>query len=808
MTLNERITEDIVRKHFQSDPLFGTIKLEEQKSSTKRINTLLESASKSGSGMGKPEFIITFPSGNMDYLLVVECKASIAYHQSKHWHTSPQPKNYAVDGVLHYAKFLAQEYNVIAIAVSGIDLKELEVSTFVIQQKSTCVEECKSDRKLLSIHDYLKRFNDETFAENLKNIDIIKKAIFLNTLYNEYSIPEIRRCTMVSAFLLALLNESFRTAYVSCETAKELGNTLMNAIEHVLTKNNVRHSDKMISEYKTLLNEPLFSDASLKRIKHKDSQPTVLILKEVVRYLEKNVYPLMHMEENGFDVLGRFYTEFIRYAGTEQQQGLVLTPFHITDLFCDLAKIHKDSVIYDPCTGTGGFLIAGMKRMLALAGSDHSKKQVIKENQLVGVELRPFMFTYACSNMMLRGDGKSNIYCGDCFDLSPTIRKNHKPTVAFLNPPYNVGVAEQMSFIEHALDVVAPQNGLVVAIVQMSCGIKNEKELIAVKKRILKKHHLVATLSMPDDLFYPVGVVTTIMVFQSNLPNEGLKSWFGYFKNDGFEKRKHRGRVNARGAWDSIKNEWVKAYHNRDEVSGLSVKAEVTAEEEWCAEAYMETSYDALKDEDFLSKMKDFIAFQFLNNRIDYIRKDVLNGLALNMNTNFWKPFKYADVFEIKNGYYNRKPESSPKGDIPFIGATENQNGVTSYHTLEEIDYTDKAQVGGKDAIENKLFLPNCITVSNNGSVGCAFYQPVEFTCSHDVNVLYLKEALGMNVYIAQFLITLIEKEKYRWAYGRKWRPSRMPDSIIKLPVTKEGLPDWIFMENYIKSLPYSSSLI
>lgn len=248
----------------------------------------------------------------------------------------------------------------------------------------------------------------------------------------------------------------------------------------------------------------------------------------------------------------------------------------MTDLFCDLANIDKNSVVYDPCCGTGGFLISAMKRMLADAGGDEAKKLEIRKNQLIGVELRPSMFTYACSNMMMRGDGKSNIYCGDCFPFEDIIKNEHKPTVAFLNPPYDVGSAGQLHFIEHALNVVAPQKGWVVAIVQMSVGIKNEKDLIAAKTRVLQHHRLHAVLSMPDDLFHPSAtVVTSIMVFKAGEKHEGRKTWFGYFKDDGFEKRKHKGRIDARGKWKAIKKLWVDAYHNLDEVSGLSVKAEV-----------------------------------------------------------------------------------------------------------------------------------------------------------------------------------------------------------------------------------------
>ena len=129
---------------------------------------------------------------------------------------------------------------------------------------------------------------------------------------------------------------------------------------------------------------------------------------------------------------------------------------------------------------------------------------------------------------------------------------------------------------------------------------------------------------------------------------------------------------------------------------------------------------------------------------------------------------------------------------------------------IETVDTTSKTGDENNAELKDKIFEENCITVSNNGSVGYAFYQSQQFTCTHDVNPLYLKD-YTLNVYIAMFLCTLIEKERYRWAYGRKWRPKRMPDSLIKLPVTKDAngnkIPDWNFMEKYIQSLAYSSCL-
>lgn len=608
--MNERITENLVRDHFKNDPLFSSIKLEEQKSYSKRVVELLQTASKSGKGTGKPEFIISFPAGSLEYLIVIECKASPAHHRST---GIDNPQDYAVDGVLHYAKHLVENFNLVAIAVSGETPEEMLVSHFTWEKGAPGYTELDQDNKLRSINDYLKLFDNQQFAENLKNVDIIKKAIELNELYQAYSITETTRCTIVSGILVALLHAPFRKSYGDYGSITALADALLGSIKTVLSAHSVKNIESMLGEYGKILNEPIFQQESIKHKSRKERESSVVVVKEMIDYLYRNVYPLVDMEQSGFDVLGRFYTEFIRYAGSEQSQGLVLTPSHVTDLFCDLAGLTTHATVYDPCCGTAGFLIAAMKRMMYLAGNDEATKAMIKDKQLVGVELRPSMFTYACSNMMMRGDGKSNIYCGDCFHLEPDIAQNHKPTVAFLNPPYDVGTAGQMAFIEHALNVVAPQGGVVVAIVQMSCGIKNEKELIAAKERILSRHRLHAVLSMPDDLFYPVGVVTAVMVFHAGKPNKGFKTWFGYCKDDGFEKRKHKGRIDARGKWEDIKADWLSAYINLEEVPGLSVRQEVIGRDEWCAEAYMETDYSTLTDADFEKKMKDYVAFKFLH---------------------------------------------------------------------------------------------------------------------------------------------------------------------------------------------------
>jgi len=191
----------------------------------------------------------------------------------------------------------------------------------------------------------------------------------------------------------------------------------------------------------------------------------------------------------------------------------------------------------------------------------------------------------------------------------------------------------------------------------------------------------------------------------------------------------------------------------------------------------------------------------------------------MELNVQDWKEFKLNKIFTLKGGFYNKKPEHSEDGTIPFLGSTENNNGVTEYYSLTDIISWDK--VGEPDnTIEDKLFSGNCIAVTVNGSVCNAFYQKDQFTCSHDITQLCLKHHT-MNEYIGQFLCVVIMMDKYRWNYGRKPHDvKKFGLSIIKLPIknnndntpiiddnktySDEGyIPDWKFMEDYIKSLHY-----
>lgn len=160
---------------------------------------------------------------------------------------------------------------------------------------------------------------------------------------------------------------------------------------------------------------------------------------------------------------------------------------------------------------------------------------------------------------------------------------------------------------------------------------------------------------------------------------------------------------------------------------------------------------------------------------------------SMQLKTDSWQWFIYSDLFEILTSKDDNLVDALD-GETPYISSTQMQNGISQWINSEPTHDS------------------NTVTVARNGSVASAFFHPYAYSASPD-DVRIFKPKFNMNKYIAMFLITLIEKEKYRYAYGRKFGTKRMQSSKIKLPVNKAEQPDWDFMEHFIKALPYSSNL-
>lgn len=264
--------------------------------------------------------------------------------------------------------------------------------------------------------------------------------------------------------------------------------------------------------------------------------------------------------------------------------------------------------------------------MMRSAMTEREREKIRREG-LVGIEQQPNMYALAASNMILRGDGKANLHQGSCFDEGIVeAAKKHKCDVGLLNPPYSQGDEDlhELVFVKHMLDCLV-EGGTGIAIVPMSCAISPH----SMREELLKFHTLEAVCSMPPEVFYPVGVVTCMMVFTAHKPHasSNKKTWFGYWKNDGFVKTKHRGRIDLHDKWPAIRDRWVDQFRNRDELAGECVKQEVSAEDEWCAEAYMETDYSTLTAADFEREIRKYVVFSVMNVGTEVVAEEAEDNL-------------------------------------------------------------------------------------------------------------------------------------------------------------------------------------
>lgn len=607
---NERKTEDLVRTDLRRLGYYAkdnTIRVEEQKSEIEAVKKLLRTASKtSKGGIGSPEFIVS-TTENPDFLAIIECKADPAHHESK---THDAPAKYAVDGVLHYARFLSKDFNVIAIAVSGETKSEVEISTFLHVKKADKPRPLTTKHgaaidELMPWPDYVENATFDPSIQKLRHDELMAFSRELHVFMRDHAkLTESEKPLMVSGTLIALQNAAFTKSY-DAYTPEELQQQWLKVIRDEIDKADLPQAKKlnMAQPYSTIAVHPELGKSTKKYPRG--------VLYELVQRLDQKVRPFVSIYHD-FDVVGQFYGEFLKYTGGDKKAlGIVLTPRHITDLFARLANVNKSSRVLDICAGTAGFLISAMHLMMKDAVTAADKKR-IKKSGLIGVEQQPNMYALAASNMILRGDGKANLYQGSCF--TPAIVKEIKKfrcDVGMLNPPYSQGDADlhELVFVKQMLDCLRPK-GVGIAVVPMSCAIAPHHR----RAELLKHHTLEAVMSMPDELFYPVGTVVCIMVWTAHVPHAKAhkKTWFGFWKDDGFTKTKHKGRIDPSGLWPAIRDRWVSSFLNREVHAGESVMHTVGAADEWCAEAYMETDYSALTKADFEEVVRNYAVYRLV----------------------------------------------------------------------------------------------------------------------------------------------------------------------------------------------------
>jgi len=781
--VNERITESFFRNFVLQDDSYKSKKiiLEEQSSKDIKINKLLRNASKGGNGKGYPEFVIQFKE-DPDFIIVVECKADSRFHESQN---RDKYKDYSVDGVLLYSSFLSKEYDVLSIAISGEQKSKLRISHFLQLKGTEQYHKIFKDDSFLPLNDYLNGYKSDERKFNQDFQELLKYSKSLNDLLHTLKVPESNRSLLISGALIALQDRAFVSGY-KYQKPKELSENLINTIKNKLTDVQNKHIEDIITSYSFIRTHTILSKQENK-------------LRDIIEAVDKKINNFIKTYKY-FDTLGQFYNEFLRYANNDKGLGIVLTPPHITELFSEIANVNKDSIVLDTCTGTGGFLISAMKKMIIDAGADSKKILKIKSEQIIGIEFQHSIFSLTCSNMYIHGDGRSNLIKGNCFDDKVIHQINEfKPNVGFLNPPYKSSKEdiEELDFILNNLEQLQ-KGSFCVAIIPTSCMLSDSGKELELKQKILKNHTLEAVFSMPNELFYNsnVSVATCIAVFKAKEKHPvNYKTYFGIWNDDGFIKIKNIGRTDYYHKWELIKKQWIENYRNKDEIVGHSIKKAVIANDEWVAEDYIKIDYLKTKKKEFEKFLFQYVGNLFLLKKIDSINKDSKINKKLELKNIKFKYFNLTGkngLFLIQKGERLNKTQRV-EGEIPLLTSTSLNNGISNF-----IDY--------ESFKDSKKIFENKITVDMLSNV---FYHGYNYFSDDNIHTLIMNEKYKQfdNQYVALFIATLLQNISIRFNYGRQVRLKRLEKETIALPVDDKNNVDWKFIEEYIKSLAYSSNL-
>lgn len=599
------------------------IVLDAQGSSIKEIDDALKTASKRGTGnVGFPEYVGVVK----DYLIVIEDKADLSKHIKRDEMGNislgtSAVTDFAVNGAFFYGKHLAKTTSYKKIIVFGIsgDEKKHKISPVYLDE-TEFYRELPEVESFISfsednIDEYYVReiLKEDTDAEK-ETAEILRDASVLHEdLRNYGNLLDTEKPLIVSGILLALRESEYKNFSVddlTGDTVKTDGQKIYDAINANLKRVNVApevKKDKILSQFAFIKDT-----VKLNEIEPKLNKTP---LKHFSEYLNEKIYKSIRYNSSAEDYIGRFYGEFMSYSGGDGQTlGIILTPKHITQLFCDLADLQPTDIVFDPCCGTAGFLIAAMHNMLSKTDNAAQKKN-IRQKQLHGIELRPNMFTIATTNMILRGDGKSNLLNDDFFKLDAGKLQLKQATVGMMNPPYSQGSKQnpdlyEISFVEHLLDSLVAGARCVVIVPQSSMTGKTKEEQ-ALKENILKHHTLEGVISLSKDTFYGVGTIPCIAVFTAGEPHPAEKVCkFINFENDGYKVAAHVGLVETESAKDK-KQHLLDVWFDRiDTETKFCVKTTIEATDEWLHSFYYFND-EIPTEEDFIKTIGDYLTFEF-----------------------------------------------------------------------------------------------------------------------------------------------------------------------------------------------------
>lgn len=545
-----------------------------------------------GTGANRPDAKILLQDKNLDFfpilieykgykdkLVKLDTDGQVENRTAKNEPNFKNINSFAVNGAVHYANALLHHTSytdIIAIGMTGYKDEtgkiQHEIGVYYVSKSNLGAGQRVDDYSDFS---FLAPKNFDAFIEKVKTLQLSQEELdklkeqrereidqslvkLNNDIYqNEKGLGENDRVYLVAASIIATLGIPGKVAPLeksdlksSSEQGNKDGDIIVRKIKAFLDQKDIPAEKKNLI-LRTL--ENTLTTENINKVVDGESQLKRVFTKIVD---DLGIYYKIGLTT---DFTGKLFNEMYGWLGFSQDKlnDVVLTPSYVASLLVKLARVNKDSYVWDFATGSAGLLVAAMNEMLNDAKNNITSPQEltqkeikIKAEQLLGLELLSSVYMLAILNMILMGDGSSNILNIDSikdFDGKYGFGKTDSkfPADAFiLNPPYSA-LGNGMNFVEKALGMM--NKGYAAIIIQNSAGSGRAKDYC---KRILEKHTLLASIKMPVDIFIgKSSVQTNIYVFKVNEkhhPDDIVK--FIDFTNDGYT------RTNRKKASNNLKD--------------------------------------------------------------------------------------------------------------------------------------------------------------------------------------------------------------------------------------------------------------
>ena len=832
----EADVDDAIKKKFDSLKLNKGIDYNEKSAMSSYMKEALKGAAKTKSkkNFGQPDFHIE----KYKIPVVIENKL---YHKFHVIATKAGIKmdersvsNYAVNGAVYYARNMieSKKYDeVIAIGISGESDESIKISTYYVfspniepkfMKDYNSLDFLESEESFNAFYDNAVVTEDEKHRILIKTREeLIKRAKVLNKMMNNQNIGVDQRVVYVSGMLLSMqdvLDDDFSLLDsglvpddlkgIKTEQKRD-GVIIINHLKEYLDIKNLPVDKKniMLDSFKMSISLDAARDVptDLDKAVEGTINGQASITKQIFTYLYYNVYTAINLTGGALDIMAEMYSTFLKYALSDGASlGKVLTPPYITTMMAKLLDVNRESRVMDIATGSAAFLVAAMDQMICDVNRTFGKNTKaakeaivsIKEEQLLGIEIDAKMYTLAASNMILRGDGSTQIKKTDTFTTPESVFDDFGADVLLLNPPFSY-VGNGLPFFEFGLDHMK-KDGYGAVIIQDSVGAGKAVEIT---KSILDKHTMIASIKMPMDLFEPNATVqTSIYVFKAGTPHKFEYDIVKFidFRNDGY-KRTERCIKEVDHPTERYQDIYLlyklgfNAIKNPEFHSELwdlkKVYCEDTISEncnDWNFEKHIEIS-DKPEELSYLNSIDSHLSWDIENWILEQINAPYTEKSLKVLEKKKMKEFSVSKVFDIDKtaSSYNKEELKCPtnSSDIyDYITRTVTNRGI-----CEKTGFIDSTGLNREGTYSLGL-LQMAFFYRERAWYGGQFMRVI--SCKFEIDKyagLYLETVLnGLSKKLLSGLVRDVDKTFLQMK--------------ISLPITDDGNIDFVWMSQFVKN--------